>query len=137
MTWLEDKKKRDEEEARRAEAEREAARAQKEQEQQEKALQRAHEAAQASLRPASEQKVNTAPLVVNMDTQTNKSAARVASRIPDENERDGFLGEYIAHVKKATSPNYQKYAPTISQMRELTDAQMTGGVYADTRAGAA
>ena len=61
----------------------------------------------------------------------------MASRIPEENERDGFLGEYIAHVKKATSPNYQKYAPTLSQMRELTDAQVTGGVYADTRAGAA
>ena len=38
MTWLEDKKKRDEEEARRAEAERDAARAQKEQEQQERDL---------------------------------------------------------------------------------------------------
>ena len=50
-----------------------------------------------SLRPASEQKVNTSPLVVNMDTQTNQSAARVASRIPDETERDGFLNEYISH----------------------------------------
>ena len=94
---------------------------------------RAHRAAQESLRPASEQKVKTAPLVVNMDTQTNQSAARVASRIPDETERDGFLNEYISHVKKQSSPNYQKYAPTIGTMREMTDAVVLGGVYADTR----
>lgn len=94
---------------------------------------RAHRAAQESLRPASEQKVKTAPLVVNMDTQTNQSAASIASRIPDETERDGFLTEYIAHVKKQSSPNYQKYAPTIGTMREMTDAVVLGGVYADTR----
>lgn len=110
----------DEREAQRRQAEQEAA--------------RAHEAAQESLRPASEQKVKTAPLVVNLDKQTNQSAARVASRIPDETERDGFLNEYIAHVKKQKSPNYQKYAPSIGTMRELTDATVTGGVYADTRA---
>ena len=110
----------DEKEAQRRQAEQEAA--------------RAHEAAQESLRPASEQKVKTAPLVVNLDKQTNQSAARVASRIPDETERDGFLNEYIAHVKKQKSPNHQKYAPSIGTMRELTDATVTGGVYADTRA---
>ena len=110
----------DEKEAQRRQAEQEAA--------------RAHKAAQESLRPASEQKVKTAPLVVNLDKQTNQSAARVASRIPDETERDGFLNEYIAHVKKQNSPNHQKYAPTIGTMRELTDATVTGGVYADTRA---
>lgn len=110
----------DEREAKRRQAEQEAA--------------RAHEAAQESLCPASEQKVKTAPLVVNLDRQTNQSAARVASRIPDETERDGFLNEYIAHVKKQKSPNYQKYAPSIGTMRELTDATVTGGVYADTRA---
>lgn len=110
----------DEREAERRQAEQEAA--------------RAHEAAQESLRPASEQKVKTAPLVVNLDKQTNQSAARVASRIPDETERDGFLNEYIAHVKKQKSPNYQKYAPSIGTMREMTDATVTGGVYADTRA---
>ena len=133
MTWLDDKRKRDEEEAQRQRAAQEAAREQKTQEQRLKAEERAHRAAQESLRPASEQKVKTAPLVVNMDTQTNQSAARIASRIPDETERDGFLTEYIAHVKKQSSPNYQKYAPTIGTMRELTDAVMTGGVYADTR----
>ena len=110
----------DEREAKRRQAEQEAA--------------RAHKAAQESLRPASEQKVKTAPLVVNLDKQTNQSAARVASRIPDETERDGFLNEYIAHVKKQKSPNYQKYAPSIGTMREMTDATVTGGVYADTRA---
>ena len=110
----------DEREAKRRQAEQEAA--------------RAHEAAQESLRPASEQKVKTAPLVVNLDKQTNQSAARVASWIPDETERDGFLNEYIAHVKKQKSPNYQKYAPSIGTMREMTDATVTGGVYADTRA---
>lgn len=110
----------DEREAQRRQAEQEAA--------------RAHKAAQESLRPASEQKVKTAPLVVNLDKQTNQSAARVASRIPDETERDGFLNEYIAHVKKQNSPNHQKYAPSIGTMRELTDAMVTGGVYADTRA---
>ena len=110
----------DEREAQRRQAEQEAA--------------RAHEAAQESLRPASEQKVKTAPLVVNLDKQTNQSAARVASRIPDETERDGFLNEYIAHVKKQKSPNYRKYAPSIGTMREMTDATVTGGVYADTRA---
>ena len=110
----------DEREAKRRQAEQEAA--------------RANEAAQESLRPASEQKVKTAPLVVNLDKQTNQSAARVASRIPDETERDGFLNEYIAHVKKQKSPNYQKYAPSIGTMREMTDATVTGGVYADTRA---
>ena len=110
----------DEREAKRRQAEQEAA--------------RAHEAAQESLRPASEQQVKTAPLVVNLDKQTNQSAARVASRIPDETERDGFLNEYIAHVKKQKSPNYQKYAPSIGTMREMTDATVTGGVYADTRA---
>jgi hypothetical protein len=110
----------DEREAKRRQAEQEAA--------------RAHEAAQESLRPASEQKVKTAPLVVNLDKQTNQSAARVASRIPDETERDGFLNEYIAHVKKQKSQNYQKYAPSIGTMREMTDATVTGGVYADTRA---
>ena len=133
MTWLDDKRKRDEEEAQRQRAAQEAAMEQRTQEQRFKAEERAHRAAQESLRPASEQKVKTAPLVVNMDTQTNRSAARVASRIPDETERDGFLTEYIAHVKKQSSPNYQKYAPTIGTMRELTDAVMTGGVYADTR----
>ena len=110
----------DEREAKRRQAEQEAA--------------RAHEAAQESLRPASEQKVKTAPLAVNLDKQTNQSAARVASRIPDETERDGFLNEYIAHVKKQKSPNHQKYAPSIGTMREMTDATVTGGVYADTRA---
>lgn len=110
----------DEREAQRRQAEQEAA--------------RAHKAAQESLRPASEQKVKTVPLVVNLDKQTNQSAARVASRIPDETERDGFLNEYIAHVKKQNSPNHQKYAPSIGTMRELTDATVTGGVYADTRA---
>lgn len=110
----------DKREAKRRQAEQEAA--------------RAHEAAQESLRPASEQQVKTAPLVVNLDKQTNQSAARVASRIPDETERDGFLNEYIAHVKKQKSPNYQKYAPSIGTMREMTDATVTGGVYADTRA---
>ena len=110
----------DEREAKRRQAEQEAA--------------RAHEAAQESLRPASEQKVKTAPLAVNLDKQTNQSAARVASRIPDETERDGFLNEYIAHVKKQNSPNHQKYAPSIGTMREMTDATVTGGVYADTRA---
>lgn len=110
----------DEREAKRRQAEQEAA--------------RAHKAEQESLRPASEQKVKTAPLVVNLDKQTNQSAARVASRIPDETERDGFLNEYIAHVKKQNSPNHQKYAPSIGTMRELTDATVTGGVYADTRA---
>lgn len=110
----------DEKEAQRRQAEQEAA--------------RAHKAAQDSLRPASEQKVKTAPLVVNLDKQTNQSAARVASRIPDETERDGFLNEYIAHVKKQNSSNHQKYAPSIGTMRELTDATVTGGVYADTRA---
>lgn len=110
----------DEREAQRRQAEQEAA--------------RAHKAAQESLRPASEQKVKTAPLVVNLDKQTNQSAARVASRIPDETERDGFLNEYIAHVKKQNSPNHQKYAPSIGTMREMTDATVTGGVYADTRA---
>lgn len=110
----------DEREAQRRQAEQEAA--------------RAHKAAQESLRPASEQKVKTAPLVVNLDKQTNQSAARVASRIPDETERDGFLNEYIAHVKKQKSPNHQKYAPSIGTMREMTDATVTGGVYADTRA---
>lgn len=110
----------DEREAKRRQAEQEAA--------------RAHEAAQESLRPASEQKVKTTPLVVNLDKQTNQSAARVASRIPDETERDGFLNEYIAHVKKQKSPNHQKYAPSIGTMREMTDATVTGGVYADTRA---
>ena len=133
MAWLDDKRKRDEEEAQRQRAAQEAAREQKTQEQRLKAEERAHRAAQESLRPASEQKVKTAPLVVNMDTQTNQSAARVASRIPDETERDGFLTEYIAHVKKQSSPNHQKYAPTIGTMREMTDAVMTGGVYADTR----
>ena len=118
MTWLDDKRKRDEEEAQRQRAAQEAAREQKTQEQRLKAEERAHRAAQESLRPASEQKVKT---------------ARVASRIPDETERDGFLTEYIAHVKKQSSPNHQKYAPTIGTMRELTDAVMTGGVYADTR----
>lgn len=134
MTWLDDKRKRDEEEAQRQRAAQEAAREQKTQEQRLKAEESAHRAAQESLRPASEQKVKTTPLVVNMDTQTNRSAARVASRIPDETERDGFLNEYISHVKKQSSPNYQKYAPTIGTMRELTDAVVTGGVYADTRA---
>nr|DAR15714.1 MAG TPA: PolyVal ADP-Ribosyltransferase [Caudoviricetes sp.] len=110
----------DEKEAKRRQAEQEAA--------------RAHEAAQESLRPASEQKVKTVPLAVNLDKQTNQSAARVASRIPDETERDGFLNEYIAHVKKQKSPNHQKYAPSIGTMREMTDATVTGGVYADTRA---
>lgn len=110
----------DEREAKRRQAEQEAA--------------RAHEAAKESLRPASEQKVKTAPLVVNLDKQNNQSAARVASRIPDETERDGFLNEYIAHVKKQNSPNHQKYAPSIGTMREMTDATVTGGVYADTRA---
>lgn len=110
----------DEREAKRRQAEQEAA--------------RAHEAAQESLRPASEQQVKTAPLAVNLDKQTNQSAARVASRIPDETERDGFLNEYIAHVKKQKSPNHQKYAPSIGTMREMTDATVTGGVYADTRA---
>lgn len=133
MTWLDDKRKRDEEEAQRQRAAQEAAREQRTQEQRLKAEERAHRAAQESLRPASEQKVNTSPLVVNLDTQTNQSAARIASRIPDETERDGFLTEYIAHVKKQSSPNYQKYAPTIGTMRELTDAVMMGGVYADTR----
>lgn len=133
MTWLDDKRKRDEEEAQRQRAAQEAAREQRTQDQRLKAEERAHRAAQESLRPASEQKVNTAPLVVNLDTQTNQSAARIASRIPDETERDGFLAEYIAHVKKQSSPNYQKYAPTIGTMRELTDAVVTGGVYADTR----
>ena len=133
MAWLDDKRKRDEEEAQRQRAAQEAAREQRTQEQRLKAEERAHRAAQESLRPASEQKVKTAPLVVNMDTQTNRSAARIASRIPDETERDGFLTEYIAHVKKQSSPNHQKYAPTIGTMREMTDAVMTGGVYADTR----
>ena len=133
MTWLDDKRKRDEEEAQHQRAAQEAAREQRTQEQRLKAEERAHRAAQESLRPASEQKVKTAPLVVNMDTQTNRSAARIASRIPDETERDGFLTEYIAHVKKQSSPNHQKYAPTIGTMREMTDAVMTGGVYADTR----
>lgn len=133
MTWLDDKRKRDEEEAQRQRAAQEAASEQRTQEQRLKAEERAHRAAQESLRPASEQKVNTSPLVVNLDTQTNQSAARIASRIPDETERDGFLAEYIAHVKKQSSPNYQKYAPTIGTMRELTDAVVTGGVYADTR----
>ena len=133
MAWLDDKRKRDEEEAQRQRAAQEAAREQKTQEQRLKAEERAHRAAQESLRPASEQKVKTAPLVVNMDTQTNRSAARIASRIPDETERDGFLTEYIAHVKKQSSPNHQKYAPTIGTMREMTDAVVTGGVYADTR----
>ena len=133
MTWLDDKRKRDEEEVQRQRVAQEAAREQKTQEQRLKAEERAHRAAQESLRPAREQKAKTAPLVVNMDTQTNQSAARVASRIPDETERDGFLTEYIAHVKKQSSPNYQKYAPTIGTMREMTDAVMTGGVYADTR----
>lgn len=110
----------DEREAKRRQAEQEAA--------------RAHEAAQESLRPASEQQVKTSPLAVNLDKQTNQSAARVASRIPDETERDGFLNEYIAHVKKQKSPNHQKYAPSIGTMREMTDATVTGGVYADTRA---
>ena len=126
--WIDDKRKRDEEEAQRQQAEREAARAQKAQERQ------AEAEAQESLRPASEQKVKTAPLVVNLDKQTSQSAARVASRMPDEMERDGFLNEYIAHVKKKTSPNYQLSAPTISKMRELTDTKAAGGVYADTRA---
>ena len=121
----------DEREAKRRQAEQEAARAQ---EQQAAVEARAHKAAQESLRPASEQKVKTAPLVVNLDKQTNQSAARVASRIPDETERDGFLNEYIAHVKKQNSPNHQKYAPSIGTMREMTDATVTGGVYADTRA---
>ena len=110
----------DEREAKRRQAEQEAA--------------RAHEAAQESLRPASEQKVKTVPLAVNLDKQTNQSAARVASRMPDETERDGFLNEYIAHVKKQNSQNHQKYAPSIGTMREMTDATVTGGVYADTRA---
>lgn len=110
----------DEREAKRRQAEQEAA--------------RAHEAAQESLRPASEQQVKTAPLAVNLDKQTNQSAARVASRIPDETERDGFLNEYIAHVKKQKSPNHPKNAPSIGTMREMTDATVTGGVYADTRA---
>ena len=134
MTWLDDKRKRDEEEAQRQRAAQEAAMEQRTQEQRFKAEERAHRAAQESLRPASKQKVNTSPLVVNLDTQTNQSAARIASRIPDETERDGFLAEYIAHVKKQSSPNYQKYAPSIGTMRELTDAVVTGGVYADTRA---
>ncbi len=121
----------DEREAKRRQAEQEAARAQ---EQQAAVEARAHKAAQESLRPASEQKVKTAPLAVNLDKQTNQSAARVASRMPDETERDGFLSEYIAHVKKQKSPNYQKYAPSIGTMREMTDATVTGGVYADTRA---
>lgn len=121
----------DEREAKRRQAEQEAARAQ---EQQAAVEARAHKAAQESLRPASEQKVKTTPLAVNLDKQTNQSAARVASRIPDETERDGFLNEYIAHVKKQKSPNHQKYAPSIGTMRELTDATVTGGVYADTRA---
>ena len=95
----------DEREAKRRQAEQEAA--------------RAHEAAQESLRPASEQKVKTAPLVVNLDRQTNQSAARVASRILDETERDGFLNEYIAHVKKQKSPNYQKYAPCDGHGRRI------------------
>ena len=77
----------DEREAKRRQAEQEAA--------------RAHEAAQESLRPASEQKVKTAPLVVNLDKQTNQSAARVASRIPDETERDGFLNESGLSVQYA------------------------------------
>lgn len=132
--WIDNKRKSDEEEAQRQQAEQEAARAQKAQEQKAAVEARAHKAAQESLRPASEQKVKTAPLVVNLDRQTNQSAARVASRIPDETERDGFLNEYIAHVKKQKSPNYQKYAPSIGTMRELTDATVTGGVYADTRA---
>ena len=132
--WIDDKRKRDEEEAQRQQAEQDAARAQRAQEQKAAAEARAHKAAQESLRPASEQKVKTAPLVVNLDKQTNQSAARVASRMPDETERDGFLNEYISHVKKQTSPNYQKYAPTIGTMRELTDKQATGGVYEDTRA---
>lgn len=131
--WIDDKRKRDEEEAQRQQAEQDAARAQRAQEQKAAAEARAHKAAQESLRPASEQKVKTAPLVVNLDKQTNQSAARVASRMPDETERDGFLNEYISHVKKQTSPNYQKYAPTIGTMRELTDKQATGGVYEDTR----
>ena len=121
----------DEREAQRRQAEQEAARAQ---EQQAAVEARAHKAAQESLRPASEQQVKTAPLAVNLDKQTNQSAARVASRMPDETERDGFLNEYIAHVKKQKSPNHQKYAPSIGTMREMTDATVMGGVYADTRA---
>ena len=50
----------DEREAKRRQAEQEAA--------------RAHEAAQESLRLASEQKVKTAPLAVNLDKQTNQNA---------------------------------------------------------------
>ena len=133
MAWIDDKRRRDEEEAQHQRAAQEAEREQRTQEQQLKAEERAHRAAQESLRPASEQKIKTAPLVVNLNTQTNQSAVRIASRIPDETERDGFLTEYIAHVKKQSSPNYQKYAPTIGTMRELTDAVVTGGVYADTR----
>ena len=117
----------DEREAKRRQAEQEAARAQ---EQQAAVEARAHKAAQESLRSASEQKVKTAPLAVNLDKQTNQSAARVASRIPDETERDGFLNEYIAHVKKQKSPNYQKYAPSIGTMREMTDATVIRGINA-------
>lgn len=121
-TWYEQrKKKREEEERARAQAE------------QQKAAEQAHNEAQASLRPASEQKVQTAPLVVRLDKQTNESAAAVSSRIPDDTKRDTFLNEYISYVKKKDSPNYTPDAPTLTQMRELADQRVTGGVYSDTR----
>lgn len=85
------------------------------------------------LRPASEQKVRTTQLVVNMDKQTNESAARLAARIPTDDKRDSFLESYRSHVKKKSSPNYQASVPTLVQMRNRADASVLGGVYTETR----
>ena len=86
------------------------------------------------LRPASEQKVMTTKTVVNLDKQTNESAARLAARVPTDEKRDEFIETYRSHVKKKSSPNYQKSVPTLTQMRSMADASILGGIYTDTRA---
>lgn len=99
----------------------------------EEQAQRAHEQAQASLKPASEQKVRTAPLVVNMDKQNNQSAVQVASRIPNEDERDNFLESYRDQIQSTKSPNHQAYVPSLSELKNRVDATIPGGVYQETR----
>ncbi|MFR2150977.1 MAG: hypothetical protein ACLS7Z_10970 [Christensenellales bacterium] len=52
------------------------------------------------------------------------------SRIPDETERR-LSNEYRPCEEE--KPELSVYAPSIGTMREMTDATVTGGAYADTR----
>lgn len=70
-------------------------------------------------------------LKVNYDLNTlnNESAARLASQVADETERDNLLNSYIGHVKKKSAPNYMENAPTYKEMRAKTNSMSKYGVY--------